>query len=285
MRKMTWLAAITGLLLLQCPAGLAAARELVTLEGMFAQGGLVLGRTDPKAVVEFDGKRVRVSPDGVFLIAFGRDAAPKATLSLRYPDGQEEVQELEIAQRTYDVQRIDGLPNRMVTPPPETWDRIKADNVKIGKVRRIDTPETWFLSGWIWPADGPISGVYGSQRILNGKPRQPHYGVDVAAPVGTPVVAPADGRIVLAETDMYYTGGTIFLDHGHGLTSAFLHMSAVDVEVGQFVRRGERIGAIGATGRVTGAHLDWRMNLFGTRIDPAFLVPPRPGTGAGANGG
>jgi len=253
----------------------AAARELVTFEGTFAQGGLVVGRTDPGTVVEFEGRPVRVSPDGVFVIGFGRDAPPKARLKLRYPDGLEEVQELEVAQRDYDIQRLDGLPKKMVTPPPETWERIKADNRKIGKVRKIDTDETWFLSGWIWPADGPISGVYGSQRILNGKPKQPHYGVDVAAPAGTPVVAPADGTVVLAETDMYYTGGTIFLDHGHGLESAFLHMSKVDVKVGQFVHRGERIGAVGATGRVTGAHLDWRINLFGIRIDPEFLVPPR----------
>lgn len=253
----------------------SAGRELVTLEGTFAQGGLVLGRTDPRAVVEFEGRAVRVSPEGIFLVGFSRDAPPKATLKLRYPDGLEEVQEIEVAQREYDIQRLDGLPEKMVTPPPEAWERIKADNRKIGAVRKIDTPETWFLSGWIWPAEGPISGVYGSQRILNGTPKQPHYGIDVAAPTGTPVVAPADGTVVLAETDMYYTGGTIFLDHGHGLQSAFLHMSAVEVKVGQFVRQGERIGAIGATGRVTGAHLDWRMNLFDVRIDPEFLVPPR----------
>lgn len=268
-------AAVVLLLLAAGSTAALSSRELVTLEGTFAQGGLVFGRTDPRAAVEFEGRPVRVSPDGVFVIGFGRDAPPKATLRLRYPDGVEEVQELEVEQRDYDIQRLDGLPDRMVTPPPETWERIKADNRKIGKVRRIDTPETWFLSGWIWPAEGPISGVYGSQRILNGKPKQPHFGVDVAAPTGTPVIAPADGKVVLAETDMYYTGGTIFIDHGHGLTSAFLHMSAVDVEVGQFVRRGERIGAIGATGRVTGAHLDWRINWFSARIDPEFLVPPR----------
>lgn len=277
MRRPTAGFAILFLLVLALgrPAAAAEDREIVTLDGTFAQGGLVLGRTDPRAVVEFEGRTVRVSPDGVFLIGFGRDAPSRAVLTLHYPSGLEEIREIEVAQREYDIQRLDGLPDRMVTPPPETWERIKADNRKIGKVRRIDSPETWFLSGWIWPAEGPISGVYGSQRILNGKPKQPHYGIDVAAPTGTPVVAPADGTVVLAETGMYYTGGTIFLDHGHGLQSAFLHMSAVDVTVGQFVRQGERIGAIGATGRVTGAHLDWRMNLFNTRIDPEFLVPPR----------
>ena len=270
----------TGLAAILLVASLAlsmpvVARDLVALEGNFIQGGLVRGRTDPKAVVELDGRRVSVSPDGIFIIGFTRDASAKATLKLRLADGTEEVQVLEIAQRQYDIQRLDGLPDKYVTPPPEVLARIAADNAKIGAVKKLDTPETWFESGWIWPAEGRISGIYGSQRILNGEPRQPHYGVDMAGPVGTPVIAPADGRVVLAETDMYYTGGTIFLDHGHGLMSAFLHMSAVDVKVGQFIRRGERLGAVGATGRVTGPHLDWRMNLFDVRIDPQLLVPPR----------
>lgn len=270
----------TGLAAILLVASLAlsmpvVARDLVALEGNFIQGGLVRGRTDPKAVVELDGRRISVSPDGIFIIGFTRDAPAKATLKLRLADGTEEVQVLEIAQRQYDIQRLDGLPDKYVTPPPEVLARIAADNAKIGAVKKLDTPETWFESGWIWPAEGRISGVYGSQRILNGEPRQPHYGVDMAGPVGTPVIAPADGRVVLAETDMYYTGGTIFLDHGHGLMSAFLHMSAVDVKVGQFIRRGERLGAVGATGRVTGPHLDWRMNLFDVRIDPQLLVPPR----------
>ena len=149
-------AAVVLLLLAAGSTAALSSRELVTLEGTFAQGGLVFGRTDPRAKVEFEGRPVRVSPDGVFVIGFGRDAPPKATLRLRYPDGVEEVQELEVEQRDYDIQRLDGLPDRMVTPPPETWERIKADNRKIGKVRTIDTPETWFLSGWIWPAEGPI---------------------------------------------------------------------------------------------------------------------------------
>ena len=121
-----------------------------------------------------------------------------------------------------------------------------------------------------------ISGVYGSQRILNGKPRQPHYGIDIAAPKGTPVVAPADAVVRLAESDLYYTGGTLILDHGHGLSSAFLHLATVDVRVGESVRRGQKIGTVGSTGRSTGPHLDWRINWFDRRIDPAPLVPPMP---------
>ena len=253
----------------------ATAQEVFTLEGTFRQGGLVIGRTDPRATVEFEGRKVRVSPDGAFLIGFGRDAKPKATLKVSLPDGHVEVQVLEVGQREYDVQRIDGLPKKFVTPSEEVYARIKADNRQIGKVRKRDTPETWFLSGWIWPAEGRISGVYGSQRVLNGKPRRPHYGLDIAGPTGTPVYAPIGGQVVLAETDMYYTGGTVFLDHGHGLTTTFMHMSKVTVEVGQFVKQGEKIGEIGATGRVTGPHLDWRLQLFNTRLDPFFVMPPR----------
>lgn len=252
-----------------------AVAELVTLEGKFTQGGLVMGRTIPTTTVEFEGRDVRVSPDGIFLIGFGRDAPATATLRLSFIDGTEEVQVLDVAPREYKIQRLDGLPKKMVTPPEEVWAQIKADNVKIGRVRKIDTPETWFLSGWIWPADGPVTGVYGSQRVLNGEPKRPHYGHDIAGPTGSPVVAPADGKVELAEMGMYYTGNTVMLNHGHGLTTVFLHMSAITVEVGQSVKAGDQIGAIGATGRVTGPHLDWRLNLFRTRLDPAFLLPPR----------
>jgi len=196
-----------------------------------------------------------------------------------HPDGKEETWTLTIRAREYDIQRIEGLPQKMVTPPAETLARIRAESAKVRAARDIDSAETHFSVPFIWPAKGRISGVYGSQRILNGEPRQPHFGVDVAAPTGTPVHAPAAGEIRLAELDLYYSGGTIILDHGHGLSSSFLHMSRVDVVVGQQVAQGEVIGAIGATGRVTGAHLDWRMNWFEQRLDPALLVAaqvPKP---------
>ena len=162
----------------------------------------------------------------------------------------------------------------MVTPPPELLARIREEGAIVRAARAFDTAETHLFAPFAWPARGPISGVYGSQRVLNGEPRQPHFGVDIAAPEGTPVRAPAGGEIRLAEVDLYYSGGTVILDHGHGLSSTFLHMSRVDVAVGQRVAQGEVIGAIGATGRVTGAHLDWRMNWFERRLDPALLVAP-----------
>lgn len=248
-------------------------------DGRFTQGGLVFGTTEPGAEVFLGDREVRVSPDGRFLFGFGRDAAAEATLRVRFPDGSSEKRTLRIEKRTYNIQRIDGLARKMVSPPESELPRIGAENARIAKVRRLDRPEALFESGFQWPARGRISGVYGSQRILNGEPRRPHYGVDVAAPVGTPITAPADGIVVLAETGMYYTGGTVILDHGHGLTSAFLHMKDVRVAPGVRVRQGAVIGTLGATGRVTGPHLDWRMNWFNQRLDPALVVGPMPDAG------
>jgi len=271
------MAGILLILAVLWPPG-ATAQEILTLEGSFRQGGLVTGRTQPGASVELDGRPVRVSPDGVLLFGFGRDAKPKATLKVRLPDGHEEIQTLEVGQRDYPTQRIDGLPPKKVTPPPEALEQIGRERAKKAEAFEQDLPEAWFRSGWIWPAEGRISGVYGSQRILNGEPRRPHYGIDVAGPEGTPVVAPADGKVVLAMPEMYFEGNAVFLDHGHGLKSVFMHLSALDVSEGQIVRRGERIGAIGATGRVTGAHLHWALYWFRLPLDPAFLVPERPGS-------
>lgn len=253
--------------------------EEIRLDGEFVQGGLVRGVAPAGTMITLNGRTVRISPEGHFVFGFGRDASPASELVLIHPGGDQETRILNILSRQYDIQRIEGLPKKMVTPLPETLERIRAEGAKVRGARAFDTAEIHFAAPFVWPAQGRISGVYGSQRILNGKPRQPHYGVDVAAPTGTPVYAPAGGEIRLAEPDLYYSGGTIILDHGHGLSSSFLHMSRVDVAVGQQVAQGEVIGAIGATGRVTGAHLDWRMNWFEQRVDPALLVGaqvPRP---------
>jgi murein DD-endopeptidase MepM/ murein hydrolase activator NlpD len=179
-----------------------------------------------------------------------------------------------VAKRTYDVQRIDGLPPKKVTPSEEDMVRIRKEYALIRTARDRDDAREDFLGGFEWPARGRISGVYGSQRILNGVPRRPHFGVDVAAPVGTLVYAPADGVVTLAHDDMFFSGGTLIVDHGHGLSSSFLHLNAVLVKEGDRVRQGDPIAKIGATGRVTGPHLDWRMNLVGARLDPQLLVGP-----------
>jgi murein DD-endopeptidase MepM/ murein hydrolase activator NlpD len=251
--------------------------QALELSGSFTQGGLVVGRAEAGAKVLLDGRPVRVGDAGEFVIGFGREAKPSATLEVRYAGGRRETRRLDIGQRRYDIQRIDGLPPAQVTPPPEVMPRIHDEGARIAAARATDTPQAWFLSGWIWPADGPISGVYGSQRILNGEPRQPHYGLDIAGPTGTPVVASTDGKVLMAEKDLYFTGGTVIVDHGFGVTGVYSHLHSVDVAPGQMLRQGDRLGTIGATGRVSGPHLDWRLNWFDQRLDPALLLPPRQG--------
>lgn len=253
----------------------AAGAEL-RLDGRPIQGGLIVGQAAPGARVAVDGRAVRVAPDGRFLIGFGREAGPNAILAVIWPDGTQERRALDIAPRAYDIQRIDGLPERLVSPALEDLARIKQDSARIAAARQRDTAESMFASGFAWPAIGAISGVYGSQRILNGQPRQPHFGVDIAAPTGTPVAAPADAIVVLTDEAMFFTGKTLMLDHGHGLTSVFAHLSEIVVGDGERVRKGQVVGRLGASGRVTGAHLHWGMALFGVQLDPALLVPPMP---------
>jgi murein DD-endopeptidase MepM/ murein hydrolase activator NlpD len=253
--------------------GVASAE--VTLDGDLIQGGILTGTGARGAQVWQDDEAVRVSDAGVFLLGFGRDAPLISSLRIVHADGSEEHRTLKIAKREYRIQRIDGLPKRKVTPrSKEDLKRIRDDTIQLKKARARNDAREDFLSGFMWPVEGPISGVYGSQRILNGKPRRPHFGVDIARPTGTTVVAPADGVITLAHPDMFFSGGTLLIDHGHKLSSAFLHLSRILVEVGQKVKKGEPVAEIGATGRVTGAHLDWRMNLRDHRIDPQLLVPP-----------
>jgi murein DD-endopeptidase MepM/ murein hydrolase activator NlpD len=254
----------------------AAAGEL-RLAGPLVQGGMVRGQAPPGSEVRLDGRELRLSKDGRFVFGFGRDHAPEAKLEVRYPNGTHEHRRLAVERRRYDIQRIDGLPPNMVTPSAEELARIRREGALITAVRQRDTPETWFAQTFAWPAKGRVSGVYGSQRILNGEPRRPHFGLDIAAPPGTPVVAPARGTVALAEADLYFTGGTVMLDHGHGITSVFSHLSRLAVAVGDEVVQGQQIGAIGATGRATGPHLDWRVNWFGERLDPALLLGPMPG--------
>ena len=250
--------------------------EGLTLQGDYVQGGLVTGHTLPGTRIMLDGTPVRIGRAGGFVFGFGRDAPPEAKLEAVFPDGRRVARRLAVKQREYRIQRIDGLPPKMVTPSPAALARIREEGRKIDAARGSFSDRADYGAGFIWPAKGRISGVYGSQRILNGEPRRPHLGLDVAAPVGTPVVAAAGGLVTLAEKDLYFTGGTIIIDHGHGLSTVYSHLSAVAVAAGRTVRQGERIGSIGSTGRSTGAHLDWRVNWFQERLDPLLLVGPMP---------
>lgn len=246
----------------------------IVLEGLMEQSALIRGRAPPGTEITLDGHAVRVAADGAFVFGFGRDHPPLAVLDVRYADGGSEQRELAVAARTYDVQRIDGLKQNLVTPDPVELARIRRENAAVAQVRTIDSAAPLFQSGFIWPVSGPISSVYGSQRILNGEPRQPHFGIDIVAPAGTPVHASTDGLVVMAEPDLLLTGGTIILDHGFGLSGAYSHMSKLLVKVGDHVRQGDVIGLVGATGRVTAAHLDWRINWFDQRLDPALIAGP-----------
>ncbi len=265
------------LLALLLLAGPADANE-VTLSGPMVQGGLVTGRAPAGTRVVFDGRALRVGEDGAFLLGFGRDTT-RASLELTYPDGRSEARTLTVARRDWLIQRVEGLPQQTVTPDETELQRIREDAALAAEVRRRDSAEPLFGAGFIWPVIGPISGVYGSQRILNGQPRAPHYGVDIAVPTGTPVKAAAEGVASLVHADMFLTGQTVILDHGFGLSTVYYHMSAIAVISGQRVKQGEVIGRVGATGRATGPHLHWGMNLFDIRLDPALLVPPMPKPG------
>lgn len=246
------------------------------LNGSFVQGGLVVGKAIPGSTVRLNGESIDVAGNGSFVFGFARDAKPSALLSVTEPGKPRQTRKLVIEPQQYDIQRIDGLPTRKVTPNPADVARIKDDNKKIWAVRGTMTPETRFLSGFTWPVLGRISGVYGSQRILNGKPKNPHNGVDVAAPTGTEIVSPADGVVVLVHQDMFYTGKTLMIDHGLGLTSVYAHMDSIFVIEGQLVEQGQRIGAIGQTGRATGPHLHWGMTWKGVHLDPMLATGPMP---------
>ena len=240
------------------------------------QGGLVKGQVPPGTRVIFADEPVRVSRDGDFLIGFHRDEPSNLSLELIYPGGKAEKKQLEIKPREYNIQRIDGLPARQVSPNADDMKRIRAESKLIKQARKLDDDRGDYKTGFIWPTVGRISGVYGSQRILNGEPRRPHFGIDIAAPEGTPVLAPADGVITLAHPDTYFNGGIIALDHGHGLSSWFSHLSKLLVANGEVVKQGDKIAEVGSTGRSTGPHLDWRINLFERRLDPSLLVGPMP---------
>lgn len=249
----------------------------LVLEGALEQGGLLFGKTAPNVrKISVDGAPILVGDDGDFLIGIAREAAPTLVLRAEASDGGVSERTLEIAPRTFAIERISGPKFDTSRPmPPALAARRAQETVRIAAARAALMARTAWRSAWVWPAVGRISGVYGSQRILNGVPRAPHWGVDIAAPTGTPVVAPAPGIVRLAGSGFMLEGGLVILDHGQGLFSQFLHLSHIDVADGQEVAAGDRIGAIGATGRATGPHLHWGLVLRDTRVDPTRV----PGLG------
>ncbi|MCT8125994.1 M23 family metallopeptidase [Alishewanella sp. BS5-314] len=248
----------------------SSAKELV-LDGQLTQGSLIRATVPSGAKVWFNDQPLAVSEQGHFVFGIGRDAAFKHQLTVEHQGKRQQIP-LTFSGRQYDIQRISGVEQKYVEPPKEVTARIARDNRRVREVRQTFSAKTLFLDTPLKPAAGRISGVYGSQRIFNGQPRNPHFGLDIAAPVGAPVLAPWDGKILLAE-DLYFSGLTLIVDHGMGVTSTFMHLHRFNVAVGDTVTAGMQIAEVGATGRVTGPHLDWRINWFQERLDPQLLLP------------
>ncbi len=257
----------------------------VILTGGFAQGGLVRGQTLPGAKASLDGEPVSVSADGKFLLGFGRDHGASALLVVTLDDGSVVRRALDVADREFKIERIDGLDQSKVSGfTAEQLAKIAADKEKKSAARALRAEEPFWATEFSWPVTGRISGVFGSQRILNGEPQNMHGGVDVAAPSGTPIKAPAPGVVRLAEPDMYFEGGLVFVDHGQELESAFMHLSRIDVKPGDRIEKGQVVGAVGATGRATGPHMHWSLKWADTLVDPQLVVgemPKAEGVGAG----
>ena len=243
----------------------------IEFKGKFLQGHYIIGLTDPSAKIIVGKKEVKVSKDGYFVFGLDRDRKFDIIIT-KITDGKKEIITKQVLKRKYNIQRIDGLEESKVTPPESVYKRIKKENNEIGEARAINSDLQFFKEKFIMPVEGIISGVYGSQRILNGKPRWPHYGIDIAAKQGTMIKSSGAGVVTMAEDDLYYTGGTVIMDHGHGISTIYSHLQNVLVSVGDQVNQGDIIGTVGSTGRSTGPHLDFRINWFQTRLDPMSVL-------------
>lgn len=265
---------MSRLVWLICLVFLSTSVMSLELEGPRTQGTLLRGDVAPGSEVHLNGDPVAITDSGHFAIGFGRQAELSHELEVIAPDGKRISRAIELEARDYDIQRVEGVPQETVTPDADALERIRAEARRVRAARKDQSQRGDFAGSWIWPVAGPVTGVYGSQRFYNGEPRQPHYGIDIAAAMGTPVAAPAGGRVVLVEPDLYFSGGTLILDHGYGVSSTFLHLSTIHVSEGDEVAQGDSLGEVGASGRATGPHLDWRMNWRQERVDPMTVAPP-----------
>lgn len=242
------------------------------LKGIQEQGGLIVGKTEVGNTVYLNNEALTVSDKGDFVFGFGRDENKEQLLVIKTPSGKIEEQKIMPKKREYNIQRINGIKKSIMKPNPKAIERTQRDNAIIGAARKTNSDLLAFTQGFIAPINGKITGVYGSQRVFNGEKKRPHFGLDYAGKTGDPVMTPADGIILAYEPDMFYSGGTMIIDHGHGVTSTFLHLSASYVKIGDSVKQGDVVAAVGASGRATGPHLDWRINWFNVKIDPALVL-------------
>lgn len=274
--RLPWIGVLLGCTLWGCvQLSQVAASELNgKLPEQVSQGQLVLAQVAPGSRVSLDGRVLRVSERGWFAFGVERDASRDLVLDVVDTDASRRRITLPVRARDWPIERVNGVPEKTVNPPPEIAARIAREQAAVAVARERDDARADFSEGFVWPLAGRISGRFGRQRIYNGSPNAPHSGTDIAAPSGTAVLAPAAGIVTLAEASLYLTGGTVLLDHGAGVSSAFLHLSRVDVQPGQRLEQGERLGAVGATGRATGPHLHWGLNWFNVRLDPELIAPP-----------
>lgn len=261
---------LTSLLMLQP----LAAQEQLTEQ--FFQGALIVGKTSPTNKVSLNGKAIKVSSTGDYALGFSRDEKNNSELVIISPNGATEKRILKPLKREYNIQKVEGIAKKIMNPNKKANIRAGEDNKKISAARKVDSDLTAFAQGFIAPIEGTITGVYGSQRYYNGVPKRPHYGLDYAGKKGDPVKAPADGTVLMYVPDMFYSGGTMIIDHGHGVSSTFLHLSNSYVKVGDKVTKGQLVAAVGSSGRATGPHLDWRINWFNMRLDPALVLKLKP---------
>ncbi len=237
-----------------------------------SQGAMVIGRVPPGSQVRYGNRVLRVTSYGSVVLGVGRDEKGPLSIAVRNQDGTSQRVDIRVTPRDWPIERINGVPPSTVHPPPAIATRIKREQARVVEVRTRDDARTDFTQAFIWPVQGRISGRFGNQRIYNGTPKSAHSGMDIAVASGTPVKAPAAGIVTFADADLHLTGGTLVIDHGHGISSNFLHLSRIDAKVGDTLKQGDVLGAVGATGRATGPHLHWGMNWFDVRIDPLLLL-------------
>ncbi|WP_417277092.1 M23 family metallopeptidase [Castellaniella sp.] len=260
-------------LLLLAPAdSVRAAANDVIFPAQVQQGAMVIGKVPPKSQVSYDGRTLAVTHYGTVVFGVAADATGPLHLRVSPPGGTALSVDLAVQPRDWPIERVSGLPPKTVSPPPKIAARIRQEQARVAKARATSDSGIGFAEAFIWPVRGRVSGRFGSRRIYNGIPGSPHSGMDIAVPTGTPVKAPASGRVVFADPSLYLTGGTVLIDHGYGIGSNFLHLSRLDVHVGDTVSQGQVIGLAGATGRASGPHLHWGMTWFQTRIDPLLVL-------------
>jgi len=242
------------------------------INGEITQGALIIGKEQPDKSIYINKQKIKLSKNGIFVFGINYNQTGNVVIESVDKNNQITSKTYKIKKRQYKIQKIDGLHEKMVTPDQESLEIIKKENDLIKNAQLINSDFEFFLSGFSKPIDGVISGVYGSQRILNGKPRSPHLGIDFAAPKGTEVKSPADGYVTLAEKGFYFTGGSIILDHGHGVSTIYAHLDEILVRKDELIKKGQVIGKVGSTGRATGPHLHFGVNWFDAKIDPELIL-------------